>query len=93
MRILTHKNELQEALLQCKSSFLTVAFFSMFVNLLLLVPSFYMLEVYDRVVSSRSVTTLVIGTPQCSKFTISTIHLKKLTEDRSYFSPPSKSDQ
>jgi len=62
MRILTHKNELQEALLQCKSSFLTVAFFSMFVNLLLLVPSFYMLEVYDRVVSSRSVTTLVMLT-------------------------------
>jgi ATP-binding cassette subfamily C protein EexD len=62
MKILNAKNELQEALLQCKSSFLAVAFFSMFVNLLLLVPSFYMLEVYDRVVSSRSVTTLVMLT-------------------------------
>ncbi|WP_313323901.1 type I secretion system permease/ATPase [Pseudomonas sp.] len=56
------KKPLQEVLKRCQYSFLAVAFFSLFVNLLLLVPSFYMLEVYDRVVSSRSVTTLVMLT-------------------------------
>lgn len=56
------KSELVRVLLDSKSSFLMVGFFSLFVNLLLLVPSFYMLEVYDRVISSRSVTTLVMLT-------------------------------
>ncbi|RAU36817.1 MULTISPECIES: type I secretion system permease/ATPase [unclassified Pseudomonas] len=56
------KTELESALLSSKKSFLYVGFFSLFVNLLLLVPSFYMLEVYDRVVSSRSVTTLIMLT-------------------------------
>lgn len=56
------KKPLQEALKKCQYSFLAVAFFSLFINLLLLVPSFYMLEVYDRVVSSRSVTTLIMLT-------------------------------
>ncbi|MGE6318928.1 type I secretion system permease/ATPase [Pseudomonas oryzihabitans] len=53
------KTDLDKALLQCKASFIAIAFFSLFVNLLLLVPSFYMLEVYDRVVSSRSIPTLI----------------------------------
>ncbi|KTT04506.1 peptidase [Pseudomonas oryzihabitans] len=56
------RTELENALLSAKTSFLYVGFFSLFVNLLLLVPSFYMLEVYDRVVSSRSVTTLIMLT-------------------------------
>ncbi|WP_158895745.1 MULTISPECIES: type I secretion system permease/ATPase [unclassified Pseudomonas] len=56
------KTELKNALLSSKISFLYVGFFSLFVNLLLLVPSFYMLEVYDRVVSSKSVTTLIMLT-------------------------------
>ncbi|MBH3438028.1 type I secretion system permease/ATPase [Pseudomonas luteola] len=56
------KTDLEKALLACKSSFLTVGFFSLFINLLLLVPSFYMLQVYDRVLSSNSVTTLVMLT-------------------------------
>lgn len=56
------KTELEIALLSAKKSFFYVGFFSLFVNLLLLVPSFYMLEVYDRVVSSRSVTTLIMLT-------------------------------
>lgn len=56
------RTELERALLYSKASFLYVGFFSLFVNLLLLVPSFYMLEVYDRVVSSRSVTTLIMLT-------------------------------
>lgn len=59
---MSEKSDLGKALSACKGAFLSVAFFSLFINLLLLVPSFYMLEVYDRVVSSRSVTTLVMLT-------------------------------
>ncbi|KTS79897.1 peptidase [Pseudomonas oryzihabitans] len=58
----TLRTDLERALLLSKKSFMTVGFFSLFVNLLLLVPSFYMLEVYDRVVSSRSITTLIMLT-------------------------------
>jgi ABC-type protease/lipase transport system fused ATPase/permease subunit len=35
-----------------------VAFFSFFINLLMLVSSIYMLQVYDRVLASRSGHTL-----------------------------------
>ena len=35
------------------------AYFSLFINFLALVPTVYMLEVYDRVVNSRSVETLL----------------------------------
>ncbi|GGM22278.1 peptidase [Pseudomonas asuensis] len=50
--------DLQRVLIVCKGSFLTVGFFSLFINLLLLVPSFYMLQVYDRVLTSSSIMTL-----------------------------------
>lgn len=56
------KTELEQALVICKGSFLSVGFFSFFVNLLMLVPSFYMLQVYDRAVGSGSVSTLVMLT-------------------------------
>ena len=39
--------------------FLTLGVFSMFVNLLMLTGPLYMLQVYDRVLASRSVATLV----------------------------------
>lgn len=55
-------SEFKEAWDVCKYSFCTVWFFSVFVNVLLLVPAFYMIEVYDRVISSRSVTTLIMLT-------------------------------
>lgn len=61
MKVIT-KTDLQLALEACRSSFLAAGFFSLFINILLLAPSFYMLEVYDRVVSSRSVTTLLMLT-------------------------------
>lgn len=56
------KTDLELALKSCRSSFITVAFFSMFINLLMLVPAFYMLQVYDRVVTSGSVPTLIMLT-------------------------------
>jgi len=46
----------------CRSSFFSVGLFSMFINLLMLVPAFYMLQVYGRVVTSGSVSTLVMLT-------------------------------
>lgn len=39
--------------------FLTAVIFSFFINLLMFVSPLYMLQIYDRVVSSRSETTLV----------------------------------
>lgn len=54
--------ELQSALRICRGAFLTVALFSLFINLLMLVPPLYMLQVYDRVVTSRSVETLLMLT-------------------------------
>lgn len=41
---------------------MSVGFFSFFVNLLMLVPSFYMLQVYDRAVGSGSLSTLLMLT-------------------------------
>ncbi|MFG6176662.1 type I secretion system permease/ATPase [Halomonas sp. THAF12] len=54
--------DLQLSLRACKGSFLSVGFFSMFVNLLMLVPPLYMLQVYDRVITSRSEETLLVLT-------------------------------
>lgn len=58
----THENSLKAALKACKGSFLSVGLFSFFVNALMLVPSFYMLQVYGRVVTSGSISTLVMLT-------------------------------
>ncbi|MDF2641110.1 MAG: prsD [Pseudomonas sp.] len=57
-----HDNSLQAALKACKGSFISVGIFSLFVNALMLVPTFYMLQVYGRVVTSGSITTLVMLT-------------------------------
>ncbi|ENB9665933.1 type I secretion system permease/ATPase [Pseudomonas putida] len=53
---------LQEALRACRSSFMAVGFFSLFINALMLVPTFYMLQVYGRVVTGGSLTTLAMLT-------------------------------
>jgi len=58
----SHENSLQAALKACRSSFISVGFFSLFINALMLVPTFYMLQVYGRVVTSGSVSTLVMLT-------------------------------
>lgn len=52
------KNEITEALLKFKKVFYTIAAFTAVINLLMLVPSIYMLEVYDRVLASRNEYTL-----------------------------------
>jgi ATP-binding cassette subfamily C exporter for protease/lipase len=52
------KNEITEALVKFKKVFYTIAIFTACINILMLVPSIYMLEVYDRVLASRNETTL-----------------------------------
>ncbi|MBK5007275.1 type I secretion system permease/ATPase [Pseudomonas sp. S32] len=56
------ENNLQAALRACKSSFLSVGFFSFFVNALMLVPTFFMIQVSGRVVPSSSTSTLLMLT-------------------------------
>ncbi len=51
--------DLTAVLRECRRGFLSVALFSAMVNLLMLAGPLYMLQVYDRVLSSRSVPTLV----------------------------------
>src|ERR1700754_1712913 len=51
--------DLAEALRECRRAFGSVALFSGMVNLLMLAGPLYMLQVYDRVLASRSVPTLV----------------------------------
>lgn len=54
--------ELKQALLSERRSFIQVGVFSLFINMILLVPPLYMLQVYDRVLSSRSHETLFLLT-------------------------------
>jgi ATP-binding cassette subfamily C protein EexD len=55
-------DELQTALRACRGSFLFAGFFSLFINLMMLAPALYMLQVYDRVLTSRSESTLLLLT-------------------------------
>src|ERR1700726_5069833 len=52
-------SELGDALRACRSAFIGVGVMSIMINLLYLTGSIFMLEVYDRVLPSRSVPTLV----------------------------------
>src|ERR1700761_6718994 len=52
-------SELGDALRACRSAFIGVGVMSCMINLLYLTGSLFMLEVYDRVLPSRSVPTLV----------------------------------
>ncbi|WMW81085.1 type I secretion system permease/ATPase [Undibacterium cyanobacteriorum] len=56
------KNEITEVLSSFKSAFRTLAIFSAIINMLMLVPSLYMLQVYDRVLQSRNELTLLMLT-------------------------------
>src|SRR5215831_14962627 len=51
--------EVAAALRQCRRAFAGVAVFSGVVNILMLAGPLYMLQVYDRVLTSRSVPTLI----------------------------------
>src|SRR4051794_16070577 len=53
------RSELGEALRACRSAFIGVGLMSCVINLLYLTGSIFMLGVYDRVLPSRSVPTLI----------------------------------
>lgn len=53
---------LAEALKACRTHFVWAAVFSALVNLLYLTPTLYMMQVYDRVVPTGGLTTLVLVT-------------------------------
>ena len=53
------RDELRSVLREGRTLFVAVAVFSFFVNLLMLTGPIFMLQVYDRVLSSRSEATLV----------------------------------
>ena len=52
------RSELAAALWDLRRIFLVCGGFSFFINMLVLMPSLYMLQVYDRVLTSRNETTL-----------------------------------
>jgi ATP-binding cassette subfamily C protein len=54
------RNPLTDALASCRRSLLAVGLFSGVSNLLMLTGPIFMLEVYDRILPSRSVPTLVV---------------------------------
>ena len=56
------KSELGKRLLIFKKEFIWIGVFSLIANVLMLTPTFYMLQVYDRVLHSRSELTLIVVT-------------------------------
>jgi len=56
------RTELNAALLNCRSAFGTCAMFSLMINVLMLASPIYMLQVYDRVLTSGHVETLIMIT-------------------------------
>src|SRR5438046_483150 len=53
------KSELATALESCRHAFMSIAVFSGMSNVLMLTGAVFMLEIYDRVLPSRSVPTLI----------------------------------
>lgn len=54
-----HQSQLRQTLWSFRKEFLLVGFFSMVANVLMLTPTMYMLQVYDRVLASQSELTLL----------------------------------
>jgi len=61
-KFLDSKTEIGRILLGFKGTFYTIGVFSAIINLMALVPSLYMLQVYDRVLASRNEITLLMLT-------------------------------
>jgi len=60
--ISVEKKEFMAVLLSFKSTFVNIGLFSFVVNILLLVPAIYMLQIYDRVLTVRNQDTLLMLT-------------------------------
>ena len=61
-KLMLPRTELAEVLYSFRRAFVSAGFFSMIINVLGLMPSIYMLQIYDRVLQSRSTTTLLMLT-------------------------------
>jgi ATP-binding cassette subfamily C exporter for protease/lipase len=61
-KLLDTQLELDEALLGFRQTLLRVGSFSLVINLLMLTPAIYMLQIYDRVLVSRNGMTLLVLT-------------------------------
>jgi ATP-binding cassette, subfamily C, bacterial exporter for protease/lipase len=61
-KLMQPRSELAEVLYSFRKMFYTAGLFSMFINMIGLVPAIYMLQVYDRVLQSRNETTLIMLT-------------------------------
>lgn len=59
MNASTGRLELRNAMARCRGHIISVGLFSVFVNLLMLTGPLFMLQIYDRVLTSRSEETLV----------------------------------
>ena len=57
-----NQSDLEVALTRCKDAFIWAAIFSMVINILQLVPTIYMLQLYDRVVPTGNRSTLLMLT-------------------------------
>lgn len=62
MSVGTKDGEMRKSLLSAKNYFVYAGIFSFFINMLMLVPAIYMLQVYDRVIASGSQSTLLMLT-------------------------------
>lgn len=60
--MIKEKTDLEKALLLCKGAFWSAAGFSLLINFLMITPSIYMLQVYDRVVTTGNMMTLSLLT-------------------------------
>ena len=54
--------ELKNALKGTRPAFIVLLFFGSVINMLMLAPAIYMLQVYDRVLASQNTTTLFMLT-------------------------------
>jgi PrtD family type I secretion system ABC transporter len=59
---MTHDRPLSEALKRCRRPLVWIAGFSLLINILMLTSSLYMMQVFDRVLASGSLSTLVFLT-------------------------------
>lgn len=83
------RSELAEALSKCRGAFASVGAFSALINVLMLTGPLFMLQVYDRVLPSRSVPTLVglgimMATLYCFQALLEAIRSRVLVRIGSY---------